>query len=425
MSKKTVIATISLLAIAVNLVSGPACADQVIVDDLIVEGSTCVGFDCVNNESFGFETIKLKEHNLRIKFEDTSLSAGFPTTDWQIIINDSVDGGRNYFGVDNVTSGKPVLRIFDGTNGEVIIGEGSTDGGAGTMSVGSSTSTRRIVNVADGVAASDAATVGQLNGAITELQTDIDANGTEINSLKDAGRGMSWTPGSTTIGASATGSGSTALGDGASARSRDTALGYRATVTADGSVAVGANSTVNSINSVAVGADTMVEAGADGGSALGQGARVATGATGSVALGQNSVASEANTVSVGSVGNERRLTNIADGINDTDAANVGQLRQAAAAMQADVSDLQNRVGKVERRLDDVGALSSAFSALVPNARSAGNTQIALGTGYYEGSTAMAAGLFHYVSKNVLVNAGVSTTFNSHSTAGRAGVTFGW
>ena len=52
--------------------------DQVIADDLIVDGSACVGFDCVNGESFGFDTIRLKENNLRIKFQDTSTSASFP-----------------------------------------------------------------------------------------------------------------------------------------------------------------------------------------------------------------------------------------------------------------------------------------------------------------------------------------------------------
>ena len=51
--------------------------DQVIPDDLIVQGSLCVGFDCVNNETFGTDTIKLKENNTRITFEDTSNSAGF------------------------------------------------------------------------------------------------------------------------------------------------------------------------------------------------------------------------------------------------------------------------------------------------------------------------------------------------------------
>ncbi|HEV7516457.1 MAG TPA: hypothetical protein VGR07_09175, partial [Thermoanaerobaculia bacterium] len=46
--------------------------DQVIADDLIVQGSACVGLDCVVNESFGFDTIRLKENNTRIKFDDTS-----------------------------------------------------------------------------------------------------------------------------------------------------------------------------------------------------------------------------------------------------------------------------------------------------------------------------------------------------------------
>ncbi|MFL6278886.1 MAG: hypothetical protein ACJ731_02135, partial [Vicinamibacterales bacterium] len=70
--------------------------DQVIPDDLIVQGSTCTGFDCVNNESFGFDTLRLKENNLRIHFDDTSSSAGYPANDWRIIANDSASGGANY-----------------------------------------------------------------------------------------------------------------------------------------------------------------------------------------------------------------------------------------------------------------------------------------------------------------------------------------
>ena len=57
-----------------------ASADQQILDDLIVDGSACVGQDCVNGESFGFDTIRLKENNLRIKFLDTSVSASFRRT---------------------------------------------------------------------------------------------------------------------------------------------------------------------------------------------------------------------------------------------------------------------------------------------------------------------------------------------------------
>jgi len=68
--------------------------DQVIADDLIVQGSACVGMDCVNGESFGFDTIRMKENNLRIKFQDTSTGT-FPTVDWQLTANDSTNGGAN------------------------------------------------------------------------------------------------------------------------------------------------------------------------------------------------------------------------------------------------------------------------------------------------------------------------------------------
>jgi hypothetical protein len=78
--------------------------DQVIPDDLIVQGSACVGLDCVNNESFGFDTIRLKENNTRIKFEDTSTGTGFPSTDWQLTANDSAPGGANKFSIEDVTA---------------------------------------------------------------------------------------------------------------------------------------------------------------------------------------------------------------------------------------------------------------------------------------------------------------------------------
>jgi Chaperone of endosialidase len=78
--------------------------DQVIPDDLIVQGSACVGLDCVNNESFGFDTIRLKENNTRIKFQDTSTSAGFPTHDWQLTANDSASGGAEKFSIEDVTA---------------------------------------------------------------------------------------------------------------------------------------------------------------------------------------------------------------------------------------------------------------------------------------------------------------------------------
>ncbi|MCO5164445.1 MAG: hypothetical protein M9939_25480 [Mesorhizobium sp.] len=85
----------AVLAIAVSAGVGSALADQVIPDDLIVQGSLCVGLDCVNGEVFNFATIRLKENNTRIDFTDTSASAGFATNDWRIQANDSNSGGAN------------------------------------------------------------------------------------------------------------------------------------------------------------------------------------------------------------------------------------------------------------------------------------------------------------------------------------------
>jgi len=83
-----------------------AMPDQVIPDDLIVQGSACVGLDCVNNEVFGFDTIRLKENNTRLQFDDTSTAAGFPTNNWQIRANSSASGGASFLGfVDQGATG--------------------------------------------------------------------------------------------------------------------------------------------------------------------------------------------------------------------------------------------------------------------------------------------------------------------------------
>ncbi|HVQ37985.1 MAG TPA: hypothetical protein VMS31_10660, partial [Pyrinomonadaceae bacterium] len=87
--------------------------DQVIPDDLIVQSSICVGFDCVNGESFGFDTIRLKENSTRIKFEDTSVGS-FPSNDWQLTANDSASGGANKFSIEDITGSKVPFTITAG-----------------------------------------------------------------------------------------------------------------------------------------------------------------------------------------------------------------------------------------------------------------------------------------------------------------------
>lgn len=104
----------------VLFIAGLACvvipprsiADQVIADDLIVQGSECVGFDCANGENFGFDTIRLKENNTRLKFDDTSSSGSFPKNDWQLTANDSNNGGAEKFSIDDVTNSKTPFTII-------------------------------------------------------------------------------------------------------------------------------------------------------------------------------------------------------------------------------------------------------------------------------------------------------------------------
>jgi len=98
----------------------PTMFDQVIADDLIVQGSICAGLDCVNNENFGFDTIRVKENNTRIQFDDTSVSAGFATNNWQIRANSSASGGASFLafvdqgGTGNSETGTIVFEVDAG-----------------------------------------------------------------------------------------------------------------------------------------------------------------------------------------------------------------------------------------------------------------------------------------------------------------------
>ena len=189
-------------------------------------------------------------------------------------------------------------------------------------------------------------------------------------------------------------------------------------------MAVGANTMVESENSVAVGADAKIAENAAGGIAVGQNAQVNENAEGSVAIGKDSVASEANTVSVGNETTKRRIVNISDGINEDDAVSLRQMTVVENSLRDDIGRVSNRLSNLDDRVDDVGAMGAALSALVPNAKSKGNTQLSIGVGAYGDSQAIAAGLFRYIDNDVLVNAGVSAT-SSSEVVGRAGITFGW
>ena len=115
----------------VALGAAPAAADICHLDDVIIDGSLCVGIDCVCNESFGFDTIRLKENNLRIHFDDTSTAASFPPNDWRIVINDSANGGDSYFGIDDATAGRRVFEIEAGARTNALTVDSQGDIGIG------------------------------------------------------------------------------------------------------------------------------------------------------------------------------------------------------------------------------------------------------------------------------------------------------
>ncbi len=91
--------------------TGIPTKDHLIYDDLIVDGSACIGFDCVNGESFGFDTLRLKENNLRIGFDDTSTAGSYPRNDWQLTANDSANGGANKFSIDDITGNRTPFTV--------------------------------------------------------------------------------------------------------------------------------------------------------------------------------------------------------------------------------------------------------------------------------------------------------------------------
>ena len=373
------------------------------------------------------------------------------------VMGATVTGDNNIgMGVEAKSTGANSIAIGNGSqatyDNSVAIGKGSVTNSKNTVSVGSTSNKRRITNVADGIDNTDAVNVGQLSATQSQVDTNatgiatntanISKNSTRITSISET---TEWITSGSTGPSRASGIGSIAIGSGASAKSYDTAIGYNSTVTQDGSTAVGANTAIHSANSVAVGADAHVESGANGGTAIGQNARVKSGATNSVALGKDSVASEPNTASVGSPGNERRITNVAPGVNSTDAVNKGQLDQTNARVsnnsanisrnRASISQNRNDINQNRESINTLGhsvddlrdesrAGIAAAAALVELAPSApGKTTVNVGSATFKGEVALGVTAVHRLSglENLMINGGVS--FSNDAVLGRIGASW--
>ena len=116
----------------------------------------------------------------------------------------------------------------------------------------------------------------------------------------------------------------------------------------------------------------------DASSAIGDHA-YASGAN-SVAVGANSVASAPNTLSVGSVGNERGISNVAPGVNGTDAVNLNQLNNAAAQSNR-YTDQQI---KGLKRYVDGGVAATMAVAGLPQATEPGKNMVSMAGSTWQG-----------------------------------------
>jgi hypothetical protein len=106
--------------------------EQVISGNLTVYNSVCVGFDCLTNETYGADTIRLKENNLRIHFDDTSTAGSFPRNDWRIVANSNLNGGASYLAFEDSTAGRQVFTVSAGARSNALYVDSQGDVGLGT-----------------------------------------------------------------------------------------------------------------------------------------------------------------------------------------------------------------------------------------------------------------------------------------------------
>ncbi|HFV3877745.1 TPA: YadA family autotransporter adhesin, partial [Escherichia coli] len=310
-------------------------------------GATAVGYNAVAS---GESSVAIGQGSSSTV--DTGIALGSSSVSSRVIVK----GSR-----DTSVSEEGVVIGYDTTDGELL----------GALSIGDDGKYRQIINVADGSEAHDAVTVRQLQNAIGAVATTptkyFHANSTEEDSLavgedslamgaktivnSNAGIGIGYGAyvdanalNGIAIGSNARANhaNSIAMGNGSQttrgAQTGYTAYNMDAPQNSVGEFSVGSEDGQRQITNVAAGsADTdavnvgqlkVTDAQGKDSVAIGSGSIAA--ADNSVALGTGSVANEENTISVGSSTNQRRITNVAAGVNATDAVNVSQLKSSEA-----------------------------------------------------------------------------------------------
>ena len=244
--------------------------------------------------------------------------------------------------------------------------------------------------------------------------------------------------------AKATGDHAQAFGAGAQATGvRTNVFGSDAAATADYSIAIGNKANASTVNSIALGANSTTR------SATNETSATVAGHTYGGFAGTSPVGS----VSVGKSGEERQIHNVAAGkisADSTDAVNGSQLYSVANDLQTqinnstpgainnNITNLNNRVGNVEKRVNKVGAGSAALAALHPlDFNPDDKWTIAAGYGHYHNANSAALGAFYRPNEDTMfsvggtvgtgetqLNAGVSIRLGKRSPESRSRVAMG-
>ena len=100
-----------------------------------------------------------------------------------------------------------------------------------------------------------------------------------------------------------------------------------------------------------------------------------------------------------------RITNLAPGKDDSDAATIGQVNDAIAQT---ANNIGKALEKTSNRVNQVGAHAAALAAMNPLSYDPlRKSQIMAGIGTYSGNQALALGVAHYANENFMFNVGVT------------------
>ena len=118
----------------------------------------------------------------------------------------------------------------------------------------------------------------------------------------------------------------------------------------------------------------------------------------------------------------KKITNVADGVDAHDAATVGQLGKLAEDAGKGLNELGNQISKLDGRVNKVGAGAAALAAMHPlDFDPDDKWNVSAGYGSYKGSHAGAIGAFYRPDENTMFNIGASVGGGENMV--NAGVTF--